>query len=186
MKELKFLGKRIDGEGWAIGDLVTEVHPSDRTIMRAFIHNRLSHVSGPSYPLGSIIVVNEVDPETIGQFTNMHDKNGTEIYFNQQLKIKRTLHDGQYTSEAIYRVTQGNFGGIELRFASLFENGDEGNQYPVDTTLCERYGSLDVDFKNQKYDRLAVPDTWGENHLLRDRWKSSDYSNDIEIWEPET
>lgn len=62
IENIKFKAKRLDGKGWAIGDL---------------LH---------SYENGAIIVPIEgggafsVDPSTVCQFTGLTDKNGTPIY----------------------------------------------------------------------------------------------------------
>jgi uncharacterized phage protein (TIGR01671 family) len=62
-RTIKFRGLRVDGKGWAYGDLL---HP---------------HEGNPSTWIavenGHIV---EVKPETIGQFSGLTDKNGAEIF----------------------------------------------------------------------------------------------------------
>ncbi|MBS5021060.1 MAG: hypothetical protein KHZ60_13515 [Alistipes sp.] len=62
MREIKFRGKRLDGKGWAFGHLVKmwgEWHIIDW------------NDKNTAYP---------VDPDTVGQYTGLKDKNGREIY----------------------------------------------------------------------------------------------------------
>ena len=64
MRTIKFRGKDATGQkGWVYGDLV---------------HNMKVTATGqePRVMVGGY----EVDPETVGEFTNLHDKNGEEIY----------------------------------------------------------------------------------------------------------
>lgn len=68
IENIKFKAKRLDGKGWAIGDL---------------LH---------SYENGAIIVPIEgggafsVDPSTICQFIGLVDMNGVEVYENDIVK----------------------------------------------------------------------------------------------------
>ena len=63
----KYRGKRVDNGEWVCGSLV---HVRDR------LYADGEHVSITTYERE----IYEVIPETVGQFTGMRDKEGTEIY----------------------------------------------------------------------------------------------------------
>lgn len=66
MREIKFRGKRFRDGKWIYGYLVGNLGIISKKSL--FI------TPGPSH------LVVEISPETVGQFTGLHDKNGKEIY----------------------------------------------------------------------------------------------------------
>lgn len=93
MREIKFRGKSLDNGEWVYGDLI---HSGTDTIA----------ILEPGAP--SLEIVTDVIPDTVGQFTGLHDKYGAEIYeghivrFDNHLQgVSKVLFDsGQYTVES--------------------------------------------------------------------------------------
>lgn len=73
-REIKFRGKRADGSSWVYGDLRQE-NSGNKVIMTNL--STWGDNGDNVDPYGEDVIVN---PDTIGQFTGLKDKNGKEIY----------------------------------------------------------------------------------------------------------
>lgn len=137
----------------------------------------LDHVRGLPDGTSGLTCLNDIE---IIQFTGLNDKNGVEIYEGDLLNIYFTSSNGEWIHDCIYRASIGNLGDIQFEFVNLLWFDGGKNQYPSSTTLCQRYSSLDYEYKDQQI-ALKIPDSWQENHFHGKKWKGNDKSFYFEV-----
>lgn len=74
MREILFRGKRIDNGEWIEGYLVVREYPKTHYIVVSTLGTDKSAINN------MIATAYEVDPETVGQYTGLPDKNGKKIF----------------------------------------------------------------------------------------------------------
>lgn len=119
MREILFRGKRKDNGEWVYGNLITDgedvyVLPKEDLLKGLDIGGWIDGVQ--TY---------EVVPETVGQYTNLDDKNGTKIFEKDILSAH--LDDGYPENETLLEVVWHNNGwyGKNGKFFDDFDNGFE-------------------------------------------------------------
>ena len=120
MREILFRGKRVDNGEWEFGSFVS---PNWITV-----------------PMGEEIYGSEiVDPETVGQFTGLTDKNGKRIFEGDIVRYRPEYWCEPMQSVVEYCADTWNYPAFDLKYHDYEANG---LQCAHEEGCCEVIGNI--------------------------------------------
>lgn len=99
------------------------------------------------------------------------------------LRCIGSMDDCKYKFDCQYKVNKMDYKGFSLSFLKLTNEFPDSidNSYPIIQSPCFYYEGLSTKYVEGIGETLVFKDCWGENAMLGKRWKTHDFTDNIEI-----